>query len=140
MTSYYATAFKTGSYPKITKDKVYMWARPHLKDATASSDSTGKPTNYATDEDSAFVLVFAQAASTVWISSSTCPCDTTQGQSFSVPAGVTQLNVPLYNGMVMRATLTRNSQTLVNLAPDGYKCTNSPTTYNYNAFVAMATS
>ena len=139
MTAYYAAAFKTGTYPKITQDKIYMWAHPHMKDST-SSDSVGKPTNYALSEDSIFALVFAQAASTVWISTGSCPCDLTQGQTFSVAAGVTQLNVPLLAGMTMRATLTRNGQTLVNLAPSGYKCTNTPSTYNYNAFVAVATS
>lgn len=45
MTSYYATAYKTGSYPQITEDKLYMWARPHTKDANAP-DPVGKPDNY----------------------------------------------------------------------------------------------
>jgi Glycosyl hydrolase family 71 len=46
MTSYYAAAFKTGSYPAITQDKIYLWARPHPKNATATSDSVPKPTNF----------------------------------------------------------------------------------------------
>lgn len=46
MTSYYATAFKTGTYPTITEDKIYMWSRPHPKDAEASNDSIGKPNNF----------------------------------------------------------------------------------------------
>ena len=45
MTNYYATAFKTGSYPNVTEDKLYLWARPHPKDASAP-DSVGKPDNY----------------------------------------------------------------------------------------------
>ncbi len=35
MTKYFATAYKTGSYPAITNDIVYVWARPHPKDANA---------------------------------------------------------------------------------------------------------
>lgn len=45
MTNYYATAFKTGSYPAITEDKLYMWARPHPKDANAP-DPVPQPTNF----------------------------------------------------------------------------------------------
>ena len=45
MTSYYATAYKTGSYPKIETDKIYMWARPHAVDADAP-DPVGKPDNF----------------------------------------------------------------------------------------------
>ena len=45
MTNYYATAYKTGNYPEITEDKLYMWARPHPKDANAP-DGVGKPDNF----------------------------------------------------------------------------------------------
>lgn len=45
MTSYYATAFKTGTYPAISKDKIVMWSRPHPALATAP-DPVGQPTNY----------------------------------------------------------------------------------------------
>ena len=45
MTNYFATAYKTGSYPTVTTDKVYLWARPHPKDAS-SSDPVGKPANF----------------------------------------------------------------------------------------------
>lgn len=45
MTNYYATAFKTGSYPAITEDKIYLWARTHPKEAN-SPDSVAKPTNF----------------------------------------------------------------------------------------------
>ena len=45
MTSYYISAYKTGSYPTITDDAIFIWARPHPKDASAP-DSVGKPDNY----------------------------------------------------------------------------------------------
>ena len=45
MTNYYATAYKTGTYPTITEDSIHLWARPHPKDANAP-DSVGKPTNF----------------------------------------------------------------------------------------------
>lgn len=45
LTQYYAKAFQTGTYPKITKDRVIMWARPHPKDAVAP-DSVPRPDNW----------------------------------------------------------------------------------------------
>lgn len=43
MTSYYAQAFKTGKYPPIAQEKVYIWSRPHPRDAVASQDPVGRP-------------------------------------------------------------------------------------------------
>lgn len=45
MTSYYATAFKTGTFPPISKDQVVMWSRPHPAFATAP-DPVPQPANY----------------------------------------------------------------------------------------------
>lgn len=45
MTQYYTTAFKTGQYPEIQKDKIYMWSRPHSVNAQ-SPDPVPQPTNY----------------------------------------------------------------------------------------------
>lgn len=44
MTRYYANAFKSGAYPAITEDNVYIWSRPHSKDAWAP-DYVGRPHN-----------------------------------------------------------------------------------------------
>ena len=44
MTHYYANAFKTGAYPAITQDNVYIWSRPHSKEAWAA-DYVGRPNN-----------------------------------------------------------------------------------------------
>lgn len=46
MTSYYAQGYKTGRYPTISQDKVYIWSRPHPRDANACCDSVGRPNNY----------------------------------------------------------------------------------------------
>jgi glucan endo-1,3-alpha-glucosidase len=45
MTAYYARAFKAGAYPTILRDRVYVWARPHPRDAN-SPDHVPRPTNY----------------------------------------------------------------------------------------------
>ena len=44
MTHYYANAFNTGAYPTVTQDNVYLWSRPHSKDAWAT-DYVGQPHN-----------------------------------------------------------------------------------------------
>ena len=46
MTGYFAQAFKSGTSPILTKDTLYLWARTHPKEATASNDPVGKPTNF----------------------------------------------------------------------------------------------
>ena len=42
---YYVAAYKTGTYPAITKDRVYLWARLYPANATAP-DPVGRPANY----------------------------------------------------------------------------------------------
>jgi glucan endo-1,3-alpha-glucosidase len=44
MTKYYADAYRTGTWPTITQDKLYLWARPHPASASAPSDPLGLPT------------------------------------------------------------------------------------------------
>ena len=41
---YYATAFKQGSYPPVIQDEVFLWARPHPRDAEAP-DPVPRPDN-----------------------------------------------------------------------------------------------
>lgn len=44
MTKYYADAYRTGVWPAIVQDKLYLWARPHPANASASNDALGAPT------------------------------------------------------------------------------------------------
>ena len=43
LNSYFARAFKEGQYPRIDEFKVYVWSRPHTRDALASDDMVGRP-------------------------------------------------------------------------------------------------
>lgn len=43
---YYIAAYKTGTYPTIAKDRVFLWGRLAPANATAPADSVGKPTNW----------------------------------------------------------------------------------------------
>jgi len=43
MTFYYAQAFKTGIYPPIMSDRLYIWSRPHAASVIARNQSIPKP-------------------------------------------------------------------------------------------------
>ncbi|QRV98082.1 alpha-1,3-glucanase [Ceratobasidium sp. AG-Ba] len=127
MTSYYATAFKTGQYPAITKDQVFLSARPHPAKADASNDPVGKPKDFELTEDNLWAVVFATQPGKLTLSA-----DPSKPQSFDIPAGVSKLQIPLIPGQGIAATLTRNGVTVVDMKPD-FTFNPNPETYNYNA-------
>ena len=45
LAGYYACAFKHGMYPPVEADTIYMWARPHPKNAIAE-DAVPRPRNW----------------------------------------------------------------------------------------------
>ncbi|KAF9013289.1 glycosyl hydrolase family 71-domain-containing protein [Cyathus striatus] len=111
MTAYYANAFKTGSFPDIEKDQIYMWSRPHPSQATAQ-DPVGQPANFELTEDTVWAVVMTTAPSTVVLSTSD-----TNTQSFNVQAGVTKLSIPISAGGTMQGTIQRGGKTVVQLKP-----------------------
>lgn len=132
MTTYYANAFKTGSFPEINQDKIYLWARPHPRDATASSDPLGRPESYQLMEDVVYAVVMAISPSKVTLS--TGP---SSSKTFDVPAGVSKLTVPISAGGTMYGKVERDGNTVVELDPD-FTFDSNPKTYNYNALVTFA--
>ncbi|KAG9315881.1 glycoside hydrolase family 71 protein [Chiua virens] len=133
MTSYYATAFKTGTYPCISNDQIVMWSRPHPALASAP-DPVGRPNNYQITSDKIWAVVLATSPATVTLSTSP-----TQSQTFNVPAGASKLSLPISAGGFMKAVLQRNSQTIIDLEPQGFYFNPSPSSYNYNALVVSST-
>ncbi|KAG6331266.1 hypothetical protein ID866_7823 [Astraeus odoratus] len=132
LTAYYATAFKTGSYPAVSTDQVIMWSRPHPALATAP-DPVGQPQNFQITVDKVWAVVLATSPATVTLSTSP-----SSSQTFSVAAGVSKLSVPISAGGYMEATLVRNGQTVVNLKPDNFTFNPTPSSYNFNAFVVSS--
>jgi len=45
LNSFFARAFKDGTYPQIIRDVIYVWARPHPKDAIANEE-VPRPDNW----------------------------------------------------------------------------------------------
>ena len=62
----------------------------------------------------------------------------TSSMTFQVPAGVSKLAIPITPGDTMKGVIQRNGQTIVELNPTEFTFQGSPSTYNYNAFVASA--
>ncbi|PPQ91664.1 hypothetical protein CVT25_012877 [Psilocybe cyanescens] len=134
LTQYYATAFKTGKYPTIEKDKIVMWSRPHSTKAQ-SSDPVPQPTNFEIFEDVVWAVVMTTDPSTVVLSTSS-----SNSMTFDVPAGVSKLAIPISPGGTMKGVVQRNGQTIVELNPTDFTFQGNPQTYNFNAFVASATA
>ncbi|WWC66431.1 uncharacterized protein I206_100333 [Kwoniella pini CBS 10737] len=134
LTSYYATAFKTGSFPSITQDEIIMWARPHPHDATASNDSTGRPTGWNYTEDYLWAIVLATADSTVTLTSGS------NTQTFSVSKGLNKLKLSMSAGPIS-GSISRSGSTVASYnSGSAFQYTTSPVTYNYNYFVGSSSS
>ncbi|KAG8932422.1 hypothetical protein FRC03_011917 [Tulasnella sp. 419] len=129
LVKYYATGFKNGAYPPITQDQIYLWARPHGKNDVASSDSVGRPNNADWTQDYLWAVLFSTGTGTLTLSSGS------NTQSFNVVAGVNRFQLAQNVGGV-NARLVRGSTTIFNFTPSGFTFTHSPSTYNFNAYVA----
>ncbi|KII86874.1 glycoside hydrolase family 71 protein [Plicaturopsis crispa FD-325 SS-3] len=132
LTSYYAAAFKSGSYPQITEDRIIMWARPHPANANAP-DPVGLPANAQITQDTLWALALTTAPSTVTLTTSA-----SSAQTFSVPAGVSKLSVGLVPGDGMRGTIERGGAVVAEAAAEGFVFEGEPGAYNFNAFVAAS--
>ena len=43
---YYISAFKDGTYPSVTRDKIFLWARLYPVNANVPLDTVGRPTGF----------------------------------------------------------------------------------------------
>lgn len=128
---YYISAYKSGTYSDITKDRIFTWARLYPVNATAP-DSIGKPTNYQWTEDYLWTVVLLTAPANV-----TQACGASTSTS-SVPAGLSKLKLALKEDCSVNVTITRNSTTALTFSPAGFKFDTKPPSYNFNAFVAAS--
>ncbi|KAG6907007.1 hypothetical protein DXG01_010975 [Tephrocybe rancida] len=124
LSSYYIHAFKTGSYPTITEDAVYYWARPHPASAKAKDDPLGSPQgwNWVSDTLWAAAFLTSPASVTLTIGSSS--------KTFDVPKGVTRLSIPLSPGTIS-VSVARAGKMVFSGKSDGAD--------NFNAYVGVAT-
>ncbi|ODN90837.1 hypothetical protein L198_06154 [Cryptococcus wingfieldii CBS 7118] len=129
--SYYASAFKTGSY-SAGSDQLVLWSRPHPKAATPSAATNSQPTNWNYTEDNLYVWVALKSAATVSITSGS------NTVSWSLAAGVSKLSVASSAGTI-GASIVRSGSTVKSYSSSGsFTYTLTPTDYNFNYFVASA--
>ncbi|KAF9456254.1 glycoside hydrolase [Collybia nuda] len=132
MSQYYITAFKTGSFPAITQDVIYYWARTHPATATASADPLPRPSGFDWSPDTLWAVVFSTSTSTV-----TLKCGSSSQTFSNVAPGVTKLKIPLSPGKIT-VTMVKNGATVINQTPSDYTFITNPTIYNENAYVGAA--
>jgi glucan endo-1,3-alpha-glucosidase len=148
MVAYYAAAFKTGSYPSITQDQVWLISRSHPVGVDVA-DPLGKPTGWdwvrtsptcnATywpgcnlqESDNLQAVVFATAPAMLNLASGA------NAHTVTVNAGINKVTIPNAPGTIS-GTLVRGGQTIIDVTPTASQFTfvQTPKSYNYNAFVA----
>ena len=149
---YYIAAYKTGSYPTITKDRVFLWARLYPANATAP-DSVGKPDNWSwvcvivmdpSCQQALTGSLVHQTQDYLWaVALLTAPANVTltcgsSTQRTEVQAGVAKLKLKLTSSCAVNATVARGVRTPLQFAPAGFNFSVQPPSYNFNAFVAAS--
>ncbi|KAF9047688.1 glycoside hydrolase family 71 protein [Panaeolus papilionaceus] len=134
LNAYFATTFKTGVCPTVTRDQIYMWARPHPKDAT-SSDRVPKPNNWQLTDDTGSIIVLAKAPGTLDVYTTSLE---SSKQTFVVKQGLNKITFALRPDGGMKSVLIRDGQVVTECNPVGYRFESRPGVYNFNAFVAMS--
>ncbi|KAJ9093587.1 hypothetical protein QFC20_007097 [Naganishia adeliensis] len=129
---YYATAWKTGAYPKITKDQVFVMARPHPAMATATGDSIGAPTGRDRTQDNFYAQVHLTAPAVVYLKTDS------QSTTFNGVAGVNRFEAPLEIGSGVEVLVGRNGQSVASVAIPDYTFTANPARYNFNYYIASS--
>ncbi|KAJ7503077.1 glycoside hydrolase [Mycena galericulata] len=134
LNGFFARAFKDGVYPPIQQDAIFLWGRPHPRDAHAPED-VPRPANWELMDDVFWVVVLCVGPATVSLYTGD---DDSDVRTFSVGAGMTKLSRSLKVGGGMRATVQRGSVVMVKCKADGFRFEGRPSVYNFNAFTAMA--
>lgn len=152
MTKYYADGFRSGKLEPITKNQIFLSARPHSKDATPG-DSIGKPTRgefvshttgqiaflyhltglSSQSEDFLYAVVFASGPGTLKLSIGT------SSSSSPIVAGVNKIKLKLSPGASAKATLMDSAgKILVDFAPKDFTFDPSPKAFNFNYRMAAS--
>ncbi|KAH7890334.1 glycoside hydrolase family 71 protein [Phlebopus sp. FC_14] len=126
--SYFIEAFKTGAYPVIMEDRLFMWAKL-FPTAAMTPDPVGRPENAEYLSDTLWAMVFLIAPASVTL---TCgPSSTTM----FLPSGVTRLALPLVADCAVEGMIRRAGVESVHARPEGFEFSARPQAYNFNAFV-----
>ncbi|KAF8191300.1 glycoside hydrolase family 71 protein [Pholiota molesta] len=131
LAQYYIAAYKTGNYPPIHKDRVFLWGRLYPKNAN-SGDPVGKPANYEWTEDTLWADVLLSKPAHFEM---TCGGSKYSG---NLPAGANKVKMPLKDDCSVSSSVTRDGKKTVDFTPPGFRFSKNPPSYNFNAFVAAS--
>ncbi|KAF4573215.1 hypothetical protein EYR36_007725 [Pleurotus pulmonarius] len=131
LNQYYIEAYKTGSYPSISRDHVFLWARL-FPAAASTTDSVSRPDRADFTQDFLWAVVLLASPAQVTLA---CGPNT---QTTDVPAGLAKLKLPLTTDCDVSSTVSRDGQLVINFHPKGFHFSTTPTMYNFNAFVAAS--
>ncbi|KIJ64072.1 glycoside hydrolase family 71 protein [Hydnomerulius pinastri MD-312] len=131
--SYFIQAFKTGDYPPIVEDRLFMWAKL-FPTAAMTLDPVGKPghADYLQDYLWGVVFLMAPAQVTLACGSHSIPV--------LLPPGIRGLALPLVSSCNAEGIISRAGVEIVHLRPRNFAFRTTPQAYNYNAFVAASPS
>ncbi|TFK24019.1 glycoside hydrolase family 71 protein [Coprinopsis marcescibilis] len=139
---YYITAYKTGSYPTIEGDRVFLWGRLYPARTQVLTDPVGVPYNFRFTEDFVWAVVLLTTDAQVTLS---CiqegDSDSDNGEESTtqnLSAGLSKLRLKLTYDCSPVAQITRNGEDVLRFAPEGFRFSTQPTAYNFNAFVAAS--
>ncbi|KAI0292805.1 glycoside hydrolase family 71 protein [Russula brevipes] len=132
LNAYFARAFKEGRMPPIERDKIFVWARPHPKNAIAP-DTIPRPRDWELADDKFWVVVFACAPCIALLA-----VGDERPYRVACPAGVSKLSCPLRTGHGMRAELVRDGVVVALCQPEEYRFRAEPEVYNFNVYVAAS--
>jgi glucan endo-1,3-alpha-glucosidase len=120
--------------PPIVRDKIFVWARPHPKTATAP-DHVPRPRDWELTDDKFWVVVFACAPCIALLAAGN-----ERPSRFTCPAGVTKLSCPLRIGRGIHAKLVRDGVVVAQCHPPSteYQFNAKPEVYNFNVYVAAS--
>jgi glucan endo-1,3-alpha-glucosidase len=129
---YYITYFKTGSAPRISTDRIFLWSRLY-PEAAKANDPVGPPQNANYTQDFLWAEFLLTRPSDLTL---TCGSST---QTFTgVPAGVSKQKLALTTDCSVSAKISRYGFPVVTFTPKGMNFSTTPPSYNFNAFVAAS--
>ncbi|KAG8708165.1 hypothetical protein FRC09_001404 [Ceratobasidium sp. 395] len=132
LTAYYAKWFKNGIAPAITKDKVYMWARPQPKNSgVCNYDGVGRVQNADWADDNLYISVFLKAPA-----QATCYSGNNVAGTKNLKAGVNEFSIPLSPGSV-GCSIKRYGAKVLDYKPADFTYTTSPSICSMNAWTGM---
>ncbi|KAJ7647775.1 glycoside hydrolase family 71 protein [Roridomyces roridus] len=133
LNAFFARVFKT-LVDTVEKDEVYLWGRPHPRDASGGGDVVPKPANWELTEDVFWVVVLCVAPATVSLS---CGGNSKE-KTYTVGTGLSKLSHPLQVGAEMKGVVRRQGVVVAECNAEGFTFVERPEGYNFNAFTAMS--